>query len=263
MSVTLKPIDQQVIFITGASRGVGLALVHLALNRGAKVFMVGPNENELQHIQDEMRFKNLPSAYAVADMAEIDQLQIAADQCSATFGTIDTWVNAASISLYSRIIETDQEEARRLFDTNFWGTVNGSIVAAMALKNSGGALINLGSTHSGKSIPVQGIYCASKEAVRGFTNSFREELALEKYPISVSLILPEGLDRVYLPEVVAEQILTCASHVTKEIGVSGKFNFPKLKKALSFQRREEVEILKPAMNYFNEFATYVKRKRTG
>lgn len=260
MSVTLKPVHQQVIFITGATHGVGLAVVHMALNQGAKVFMVSHNENELQHIQDEMRLKNLPTAYSVADVAEMDQLQIAADHCIATFGTIDTWINAANMSLYARILETNELEARRLVDTNFWGAVNGSKVAALMLKNSGGALINLGSTHSAKSIPIQGIYCASKEAVRGFTNSLREELALEKYPISVSLILPEAIDRVYLPEVVAERILKCAVHATKEIGMTDKFKIPDVKKMLSFKKKKPVEIPKTAMNYFNEFTTYVKSK---
>lgn len=260
MSVTLKPISQQVIFITGASNGVGLAIVRKAIEQGAKVFMVDDREEPLQKLQDEMRLLDLPTAFAVADVAEADQLRVAADQCIATFGTIDTWVNNATISLYARILETNETEARRLFDTNLWGVVNGCQVAASFLKHSGGAIINMGGSMSHKSMPIQGLYCASKEAVRAFTNSFRDELKEEKYPVSVSLVLPEDSDRVYLPELVAETVLACASVATPEIGMKKKFKLPDFKKYIPRKAptagKEETH-----HNYFHEFKNYIKSKR--
>jgi NADP-dependent 3-hydroxy acid dehydrogenase YdfG len=260
MSVSLKPISQQVIFITGASNGVGLAVVRQAIDQGAKVFMVDDHEEQLQKIQDEMRLNDRPTAFAIADVAEANQLQAAADQCIATFGTIDTWINNATISLYARILDTNETEARRLFDTNFWGVVNGCQVAAAMLKNSGGTIINMGGPWSKKAIPIQGLYCASKEAVRGFTDSFRDELKEGKYPISVSLVLPEDSDRVYLPRIVAENVLSCASVVTKEIGMKKKFKLANFKKL--FPKKEPaIKISTPALSYFNDFTTYIKRKR--
>lgn len=243
MSVSLKPLNQQVIFITGASSGVGMAVVRSALEQGAKVFMVAHHEDELQRIQDEMRLKDLPTAFAVADVTEVDQLQVAADQCVATFGTIDTWINNASISLYARILETDDAEARRLFDANFWGVVNGSKVAAKMLKHSGGAIINLGGPSNKKNLPLEAIYCASKEAVRAFTDSLRDELHEENYPVSVSLVLPEASDRVYLPKVVAENILTCATSVTKEREMKKKFKLPDFRKYLPKKKTSEERTL--------------------
>lgn len=204
MSVKLKPMYQQVVFITGATSGVGLATVRLALNQGAKVYMVANNEDELQNIQDEMRSKNLPTAYAVAEVSEIDQLQIAADHCLETFGTIDTWINNAGVSIYARLLDTDDEAAKSLFDTNFWGVVNGCKVASSILRKSGGTIINLGCVFSGESRQIQGIYMASKSAVKGFTDSLKRELQAEKAPISVSLIMPDVNDK---PDVVAKMIL--------------------------------------------------------
>lgn len=247
MSLNLKPISEQVFFITGASSGVGLAVVRLAVEKGARVFMVDADENALQAIQDEMRSKSLPTAYAVAVVSERDQLQVAADQCIATFGTIDTWVNNASVSLYARLLETDDSEAKSLFDTNFWGVVNGCAVAAGMLKHSGGAIINLGGSCNDKALPIQGIYCASKEAVKAFTNSFRAELKEENYPVSVTLVLPETSDRVYLPMVVAESIIKCASEVTKESVIKMKFVMPNFRKYLP-RRKPEAQSSQTPLN---------------
>lgn len=260
MSVTLKPTSKQVIFVTGAGNGVGMAIVRKAIEQGAKVFMVDDHEEHLQKVQDEMRLLDLPTAFAVADVAEADQLQMAADQCIATFGTIDTWINNATISLYARILETNETEARRLFDTNFWGVVNGCQVAAKILKNSGGTIINMGGCWSQKTLPIQGLYCASKEAVRAFTNSFRDELHEENYPVSVSLVLPEDSDRVYLPEFVAQTVLSCTSAVTKEIGMKKKFNLPDFRKFIP-RRAPSAGRDETHHNYFRELKTFIKSKR--
>ena len=69
------------------------------------------------------------------------------------------------------------EDQRQLFETNFWGVVYGSRVAVRYLQSHGGALINIGSVLSERSIPLQGIYCASKHAMEGFTKAMAIELA--------------------------------------------------------------------------------------
>lgn len=244
----LKPLEKQVIFITGATSGIGLATVHMAVEQGSKVFMVARSDNDLSHIQDEMRGKGYDTAYVVADVAEEDQIQYAADECIRTFGTIDTFVNNAGVSIYGKIVETDLEEAKRLFDTNFWGVVNGCRVAAKVMKHPG-VIINVGSVLSEVAIPIQGIYSASKHAVKGFTDSFRRELLAGKSQLQVTLIKPSAIDTpypehaqsligepvhtppVYAPEVVAKAILHCAVKPTRELGVGGAaYIFPVLNK---------------------------------
>lgn len=249
MAIKLKPLHQQVLFITGATSGIGLATVHRAVEQGAKVFMVARNEEELQRIQDDMRHKGYDTAFAVVDVAEQDQLQFAVDQCVSTFGGIDTFVNNAGISIYGKVLDTTIDEAKRLFDTNFWGVVNGCKVAVPVLKISGGVLINIGSVLSNVALPIQGLYSASKHAVKGYTDALRRELLAEKAPIQVTLIMPSAIDTpypeharshigepmhtppVYAADVVAKAILKCAVKPTRELGVgSSAFLFPLIDK---------------------------------
>lgn len=135
------------------------------------------------------------------------------------------------------------EDMRQVFETNFWGTVYGSLVAARNLKENGGAIINVGSTLSDRAIPLQGIYCASKHAVKGFTDALRMELEGDEAPISVTLVKPAAINTpykehaknylgaepenpgpVYAPEAVAEAILHCAENPTRDVfvGAAGK-----------------------------------------
>ena len=113
------------------------------------------------------------------------------------FGRIDTWVNDAGVSIYGRLDEVDDMDSRRLFETNFWGVVYGSLVALPHLKAQGGALINVGSEVSDAVVPLQGMYSASKHAVKGFTDALRIELEADDAPVSVTLIQPTAVDTPY------------------------------------------------------------------
>jgi short-subunit dehydrogenase len=241
----LKPLHKQVLFITGATSGIGLATLRQAVEQGAKVFMTARNEDELQRIQDEMRNKGYETAYSVVDVAEQDQLQFAVDQCVTTFGRIDTFVNNAGISIYGKLLETDSDEAKRLFDTNFWGVVNGCKVAVPAMRERGGTIINIGSVLSNVALPIQGLYSASKHAVKAYTDALRRELMGDKIPLQITLVMPSAIDTpypeharshigepmhtppVYATDVVAKAILHCAVKPTREIGVgSSAYLFP-------------------------------------
>jgi short-subunit dehydrogenase len=245
MRLKLKPLHEQVIFITGGTSGIGLATLHRAVEQGAKVFFTARNEEELQRLQDEMRGKGYDTAYSVVDVAEQEQLQFAVECCISTFGRIDTFINNAGISIYSKLLETSFDEARRLFDTNFWGVVNGCKVAIPSMREKGGAIINIGSVLSNVSIPIQGLYSASKHAVKGYTDALRREVLADKFPIQITLIMPSAIDTpypeharshigepmhtppVYAADVVAKAILRCAVKPTRELGVgSGAFFFP-------------------------------------
>jgi short-subunit dehydrogenase len=96
------------------------------------------------------------------------------------FGRIDTWINNAGVSIFGRNEDIPLEDMQRLFQTNYWGVVHGSLEAVKHMKTrGGGAIINLGSELSDHSIPLQGIYAASKHAVKAFTDSLRMELEKE------------------------------------------------------------------------------------
>src|SRR6266513_2913288 len=191
MSPKLKSLDQQVIVITGASSGIGLATAQLAAQRGAKVVLSARSSQTLDEVVSHIKSTGHEAIAVSADVADRQQLQKVAAAAIRQFGRIDTWVNNAGLAIYGRLDEVSDADNRRLFDINFWGVVNGSLVALPYLKANGGALINLGSEVSEAVVPLLGMYSATKHAVKGFTDSLRIEVEeLDKAPVSITLIQP-------------------------------------------------------------------------
>lgn len=238
MSVNLKNVGDQTIVITGATSGIGLTTARLAAEKGANLVLVARNEKALQQLTDEINSHGGQAVFVAGDVADEETLRRAANAAKETFGGFDTWVNNAGGSIYGRIMEVPTEDFRRLFETNFWGLVNGSRVAVEHLRQSGGALINIGSEVSDAPIPLQGVYSASKHAVKGFTDSLRMEVEADGYPISISLIKPNAMHTpfvenarnylpyepqlpppVYAPDLVADAILYCAENQVREFMV--------------------------------------------
>jgi len=238
MAVKLKPIESQVMVITGATSGIGLCTARMAAKRGARLVLAARSENALAKLCHELSMAGTQSYYVVADVGNLDNVRKIASEALSAFGSFDTWVNNAATSIYGKLEDVPVDDLRRLFETNFWGVVYGSLIAARTLKIHGGALINLGSTLSDRSIPLQGIYCASKHAVKGFTDAYRMELEAEAAPVSVTLIKPAAIDTpykeharnyldiepenpppVYAPETVAETILYCAENPVRDVFV--------------------------------------------
>lgn len=240
MSVRLKPLEDQVMVITGASSGIGLVTARMAAKRGVRLVLSARNEESLRRLTDEINAAGGEAIFVVADVGEVSEVRNIADEAIRRFGGFDTWVNNAGVSIYGRVLDQNLEDHHRLFQTNYWGIVHGSTVACAHLKKRGGALINIGSVLSDVAIPLQGTYCASKHAVRGYTDALRMELEEEGAPISVTLIKPSSIDTpyihhaknlmsvdplnpppVYAPETVAEAILHCAEHSEREVYVGG------------------------------------------
>jgi short-subunit dehydrogenase len=240
MQVKLKPLSEQTIVITGATSGIGLCTARMAANRGANVVAVARNEDALRELVDEIKASGSDAIYAIADVADEEALKRAAQIARQEFGSIDTWVNNAGTSIYGRIMDVPTDDLRRLFETNVWGVVYGSRIAVDNLRERGGALINVGSETSDAAVPLQGMYSASKHAVKGFTDALRMEVEADKLPISITLIKPTAIHTpfpenaknyleyeprlpppLYAPELVAEAILHCAENPTRDFFVGG------------------------------------------
>jgi len=236
----LKPVEEQVIVITGASSGIGLATAKLAAERGASVVLSARNKRDLARAVEEIRQAGGTAKYVVADVADPDDVERLADEAVSAFGHIDTWVNKAAVANYGRLDEVHLEDKRRLFDVNFWGVVHGCRAALPHLRERGGALINVGSVLSDRAIPLQGAYVAAKHAVKGYTDTLRMELEEEGAPISVTLVKPASIDTpffeharnyldappkpappVYAPEVVAKVIVEAAEHPVRDVFAGG------------------------------------------
>jgi short-subunit dehydrogenase len=240
MNVTLKPVSEQVIVITGATSGIGLATAREAARRSARLVLCSRDETDLKQVADELSSEGRTAIYAVADVGEWDDIQQVADRAVTSFGGIDTWVNNAGTSIYGQIVDTPLDDAERMFRTNYWGVVNGSLVALPHLRRNGGALINLGSEVSETAFPLQGHYVASKHAVKGFTDTLRLEFEKNDIPVVVTLIQPAAIDTqfldhsktylgvvpnhvppVYDARVVANAILACAEKPHRNLRVGG------------------------------------------
>lgn len=197
MPVSLKPLSEQVMVITGASSGIGLATARRAAREGAKVVLAARNGEALEEIAADLCSQGADAIAVALDVAEEGAADALAARALNAFGRIDTWVNNAAVALYARLEQVTLEEHRRVFDVGYFGLVQGSMTAVQHLRQNGGALINLGSVLSNRAIPLQGPYCAMKAAVMQFTDALRMELEQEGAPISVTLIKPSGIDTPY------------------------------------------------------------------
>lgn len=246
MSIKLKKLTDQVIVITGASSGIGLATAEAAAEKGAKLVLAARSEHTLNDILNRLTSAGKEVIVVRCDVAERRQVEQVAEAAISHFGRIDTWINNAGQGLYGRLEEVTEADSRRLFDINFWGVVNGSLAALPHLKKNGGALINLGSEVSEAYVPLLGMYTATKHAVKGFTDVLRVEVEdLDKAPVSVTLIQPTAVDTPFPqharnyqgqepmlpspmiePQKVAEAILEAAVSPTREkrVGTMAKIN---------------------------------------
>jgi NADP-dependent 3-hydroxy acid dehydrogenase YdfG len=241
--VSLKPLAEQVIVITGASSGIGLVTARQAARAGARVVLAARNVEALKQLEDEINGRGgaaLAVPTNVGDEYDMERLAQAAVQA---FGRFDTWINNAGVSIFGRIMDVSTRDMRRMFETNFWGVVYGSRAAVrhFSERREPGAVINVGSFFGDRATPVQSIYAASKFAVHGFTDALRMELEADGLPVSVTLIHPGRIDTpynehaqsymkrqpahhgmIYAPEAVADAILFAAAHPKRDLFVGSQ-----------------------------------------
>lgn len=241
MPIRLKPLDRQVVVITGASSGNGLATAVEAVRRGAAAVLAARNGPELERIADDLRAQGGRVATCTADVAVDEDVERIAATAIAQFGGFDSWVNDAAAAAYGRVEEVSMTDHRRIFDVNYFGLLKGMLVAAAHLRSrGGGAIINLGSVLSDRAMILQGPYSATKHAVQAATDAMRMELEREGVPVSLTLIKPASIHTpypeharnlmdepprlpppLYDPRLVADAILFACEHPRRQLYVGG------------------------------------------
>ena len=241
MSVTLKPLADQVVLLTGATSGIGLATARRLASRGARLALVARDEADLAELVAELGPER--AVAAPADVADREAVRAAADRAEAAFGPIDTWINDAGVAIYGAVTDVPWDDQRRLFETNYWGVVAGSLEAVRRLRERGaaGKLVNVGSALSDRAMIYQGPYSASKHAVKALTDALRMELRADGRPVSVTLIKPGAVDTPYMehaksymdspgtrnpppsyhPDVVARAIEHACEHDVRDLDAGG------------------------------------------
>jgi NAD(P)-dependent dehydrogenase (short-subunit alcohol dehydrogenase family) len=191
----LKPVQEQVVVVLGASSGIGRETALRFAKRGAKVVAAARSEPGLVSLVDEITAAGGQAIYAVCDVSDFDQVDAVAAAAVRAFGRIDSWVTVAAVSVYARFEDTTLDEFRRVMDVNFMGQVHGAKAALPHLRREGrGALVVVSSVESVVSLPLNSAYAASKHAVEGMVDALRRELMAEGVPISVTSVKPATIN---------------------------------------------------------------------
>lgn len=232
----LKPINQQVVAIVGASSGIGRETALRFAARGAKVVVSARSESGLASLVDEIQKAGGEATYIIADVSDFQQVKAIADKTVEVYGRIDTWVHAAATGILAPFEKITPEEFKRVIDVVLMGQVHGAMAALPHLKREGrGALIHISSMEGRRSLPLQSPYSSAKHGVEGFLESLRVELQHEGVPVSVTSILPAvintpyynkvktklgvkptGIPPYYDPSLVVDAILYTAEHPTRD-----------------------------------------------
>lgn len=236
-----RRVGEQVVVVTGASSGVGRAIARAFGAKGAKVGLIARTEGALENAAREIREAGGEALVLALDVSDAGELRRAADAVVARWGRIDTWVNDAMVSVFSPVSQMTPDEYRRVTEVNYLGTVYGTLAALRHMRaRNEGTIIQIGSALVYRSIPLQSAYCATKAAIRGFTDSLRSELLHEKSHIKICMLQlpavntpqfdvvrsqlprhPQPVPPIFQPEVIAEATLYAAEHPTRELWIGG------------------------------------------
>ncbi len=236
----LKPVEEQVVALMGASSGIGRESALRFAGRGAKVVVSARGEEGLASLVDEIRRSGGQATAVVADTSEYEQVKAVADRAVEEYGRLDTWIHLAAVGLFATFEQTTPEEFARVIDVNLMGQVYGAMAALPHLKREGGgALIHVSSLEAKRSFPFHSAYGASKHGIDGFLEALRVELKHEGWPISVTQVLPGtintpffdkgrskigvkpvGIPPIYEPETVANVIVYASENPARDL-VSG------------------------------------------
>lgn len=181
--------------VTGAASGIGRELaVHLA-RRGCDLALADRDEAGLQTLAAEIRGDGARkvSVHRV-DVAEPDQIQDFAAAAIAAHPTLNILINNAGVALLGTFAEIEQAQMEWLININFWGVVHGTRAFLPHFGQQREAhIVNVSSIFGIIAPPGQTAYCASKFAVRGFSESLRHELQAAGSPVRLSVVHPGGI----------------------------------------------------------------------
>src|SRR4028118_552758 len=241
----LKPINQQVVAVVGASSGIGRETALQFALRGAKVVVSARSEQKLASLVNEIRsFGGEVTPLVIDDVAVFEQVKAIADRTVEVYGRLDTWVHIPATAVFATFDNKTPQEFKRVIDVTLMGQVYAAMAALPHLKREGrGALIHISSMEGRRALPLQSPYSTAKHGLEGFLEALRVELKHQGLPISVTSIKPAvintpfynngrtklgvkptGIPPYYQPSLVADAILYVAEHPTRDfiVGDVGK-----------------------------------------
>jgi len=187
--MSASPFNENVVIITGASAGIGKELALQLAEQGAWLTLAARDQNRLEKLADECRQRGARALVVPTDVSEEIQCKNLIEQTEEEYGRIDTLINNAGVSMFSRFDQIqDIDFIRNIMKINYMGSVCTTYYALPYLKASKGRLVGISSLTGKNGVPTRSAYAASKHAMAGFFDSIRIELVDDG--VSVSMIYP-------------------------------------------------------------------------
>ena len=222
----------RVAVVTGASGGVGRALVRQLARKGFHIGLLARGRDGLEGARRDVEQLGGRGLVLPTDVANNDQIEAAAEAVEREFGAIDLWVNNAMVSMYAPFWEIGPDEYKHINEVTYLGQVYGTMAALKRMRpRNSGTIVQVGSALAHRSIPLQSAYCGAKHAIAGFTESLRSELIHEKSNVHITIVHLPGVNTtqftwtknrmphkprptgtIFQPEVAAEAIVFAAEH---------------------------------------------------
>ena len=234
-------MTSKVAVITGASSGIGRASARAFAAAGYSLGLVARSSAGLEAARREAEELGSVALLVQGDVADPGVVEQLAADTEARLGPIDVWVNNAMVTVLSPAAEMTAEEFRRVTEVNYLGTVYGTLAALRRMRQRDrGTIVQVGSALAYRSIPLQSAYCASKAAIRGFTDSLRSELIHDGSSVRLTMVQlpavntpqfevmrnrmpgrPQPVPPIFAPATIAEAILYAAERPAREMVVGG------------------------------------------
>lgn len=190
----MKSFEGKVAAITGAASGIGRALALELGRRGCHLALSDINALGLDETIEEARSSGVRITSQIVDVANRQAVHAWADRVASDHGKVNLVFNNAGVALSSTVEKMRYEDFEWLMNINFWGVVYGTKAFLPHLEASGeGHIINVSSVFGLAGIPSQSAYNAAKFAVRGFTESLRQELEIMGSNVSATSVHPGGI----------------------------------------------------------------------
>ena len=190
----MKSFSNRVAAITGAASGIGRALAENLADAGCHLALSDIDKAGLKETAASARAKGVKVTTAKVDVADREAVYAWAEQVVEEHGRVNLVFNNAGVALGSTIEGVDYKDFEWLMNINFWGVVYGSKAFLPHLKQAdAGHIVNISSVFGIISVPTQGVYNAAKFAVRGFSDTLRQELDIERSTVRVSCAYPGGI----------------------------------------------------------------------
>jgi short-subunit dehydrogenase len=230
---------REVVVVTGASAGLGRAIVREFARHHAALGLISRDQHRLQQAVLEVAELGGTAIALPVDVADSQAVHHASDEIERRLGPIDIWVNNAMTTVFGPFEQIEPAEYRRATEVTYLGQVWGTAAALKKMKpRNRGHIVQVGSALAYRSIPLQAVYCGAKHAVLGFTESVRCELIHESSRVHITMVQmsamntpqfdwcrtrmplhPQPVPPIYNPEIGARAVYWAAHHRRREIKV--------------------------------------------